>query len=211
MMTSFLPRSLKMMALAAPIALLPVTGFVSASHAMITLEPRPAALYAADLTEAVAGAKKRPFPAGVPGIGGMACSLATLRGSSPASRAFQLTLPADQVARKHVLVVVTPERGLLELYSPYDGDTVEADDILLPSQALSWAKARTRHRFAVNTDDLDGLRRGRTTAEAIFLEPGRYRFALVNGIDAALLRANRARVQVTAACSVDWAPQVTRR
>lgn len=167
----------------------------------------PAALYAADLTRAVAGANKLPFPAGVAAIGGMTCSPGTLSGSDPASRTFTVTLPADMAARRHVLAVVTPERGLLEIYSPYDDDAAEAGDLLVPSRAISWAKARTQTRFAVSTDDVDGLRRGRTMPEVLFLEPGRYRFALVNGIDAGLLTSNRTAVKVTAACSVDWAPQ----
>lgn len=169
----------------------------------------PAVLYAADLARAVAGAKKAPFPAGVAGIGGMTCSPGTLSGTSPASRALTLTLtlPADAAARCHVLAVVTPERGLLEIFSPYDDAAAEAGDLIVPSQAISWSKARTQHRFAVGTDDLDGLRRDQTMPEVLLLEPGRYRFALVNGIDAALLKSSRTEVKVTAACSVDWAPQ----
>lgn len=176
-------------------------------HAAASPSASPVALYSADLAQAVAGAKKVRFPAAVAGIGGMDCSPATLRGTDPASRAFTLTLPADAAARRHVLAVVTPERGLLEIYSPYEGDAAEAGDLLLPSQAISWAKARTQNRFAVSTDDLDGLRPGATTPEVLFLEPGRYRFALINGMDAALLKANGTAVKVTAACSVDWAPQ----
>lgn len=120
----------------------------------------PAVLNAADLARAVAGAKKAPFPAGVAGIGGMTCSPGTLSGTSPESRALTLTLPADAAARRHVLAVVTPERGLLGIYSPYDNAAAKAGDLIVPSQAISWSKARTQHRFAVGTDDLDGLRRG---------------------------------------------------
>ncbi len=177
------------------------------THAAASQGATPATLYTSDLAKAVVGAKKVPFPPGVAGIGGMDCSPATLRGTDPASRAFTLTLPADASARRHVLVVVTPERGLLEIYTPYEADAAEAGDLLIPSQAISWAKARTQNRFAVDTDDLDGLRPGASKSEALFLEPGRYRFALINGMDAALLKANGTSVMVTAACSVDWAPQ----
>nr|WP_315382293.1 hypothetical protein [uncultured Sphingomonas sp.] len=179
----------------------------AAVNAAASPSASPAALYAADLAQAVAGAKKAPFPAGVTGIGGMDCSPATLVGTTPATRAFTLTLPADASARRHVLAAVTPERGLLEIYSPYEADAAEAGDLLIPSQAISWAKARTQNRFAVSTDDLDGLRPGGARPEALFVEPGRYRFALINGMDAALLKTNGTAVKVIAACSVDWAPQ----
>jgi len=167
----------------------------------------PEALYTADLTRAIAGEKKLPFPAGVAGIGGMICTPETMSGTSPATRAFTLTLPEDAAARRHVLAVVTPERGLLEIYTPYDDDSAETGDLIIPSDVIAWSNARTQNRFAINTDDLDGLRRERTMPEVLFLEPGRYRFALVNGIDAALLKSNGTAVKVTAACSVDWAPQ----
>ncbi|MET3723019.1 hypothetical protein [Sphingomonas trueperi] len=177
------------------------------THPAARQSTNAATRYNSDLDKAVAGAKKMPFPTGVAGIGGMDCSPATLRGTDPASRAFTLTLPADASARRHVIAVVTPERGLLGIYAPYDADAVEAGDLLIPSQAISWAKARTQNRFAVDTDDLDGLRPGATKPEALFLEPGRYRFALINGMDAALLKANGTSVKVIAACSVDWAPR----
>jgi len=177
------------------------------THPAARQSTNAATLYTSDLAKAVARAKKMPFPTGVAGIGGMDCSPATLRGTDPASRAFTLTLPADASARRHVLAVVTPDRGLLEIYTPYDADAAEAGDLLIPSQAISWAKARTQNRFAVDTDDLDGLRPGATKPEVLFLEPGRYRFALINGMDAALLKANGTSVKVIAACSVDWAPQ----
>ncbi|WP_419826452.1 hypothetical protein [Sphingomonas sp.] len=158
----------------------------------------------------MAGEEKVRFPAWVGGIGGMSCSLHTLSGTNSASRVLTLTLPAELAARRHVLAVVTPERGLLEIYSPYDDDAAEAGDLLVPSEILSWSKARAQSRFTVSTDDLDGLRPGLNTPEVLFLESGRYRFALVNGIDAALLKTNGAAVRVTAACSVDWAPQEAR-
>jgi hypothetical protein len=162
------------------------------------------AVYTADLAQAVAGARKIPFRA-KGDIGGMTCSPATISGKDAASRALTLTLPENAETRAHVLAVVTPERGLLEIYSPYDG-AAEADDLVIPSQTIAWAKARTRNVFTTNTDQLDGLRPGRDAPEPLFLEAGRYRFALVSGIDAALLKANGAQVEVMAACSFDWTP-----
>jgi len=162
------------------------------------------ALYTADLTKAVTGARKVAF-AGKGDFGGMTCSPGKISGTSAASRALVLTLPAAKAARAHVLAVVTPERGLLEIYAPYGGGE-EAGDMVIPSQAISWAKAKDQARFVTSTDALDGLRAGRDTPEALFLEGGRYRFALVNGVDAELLKANGTTVKVTAACSFDWTP-----
>lgn len=162
------------------------------------------ALYTADLARAMAGVKKVPFRT-KGDFGGMTCSPGTISGTSAASRALTLTLPRNAAARAHVLAVVTPERGLLEIYSP-DDSAAEAEDIIVPSQTISWFKARTHHSFATSADELDGLRPGRDTPEPLFLEAGRYRFALVNGIDGALLRANGANVKVKAACSFNWTP-----
>jgi len=156
------------------------------------------------MARAVAGAKKTPFAA-TGGFGGMACEPGRLANTDAASRALTLTLPADPAARRRVLAVVTPERGLLEVYSPYD-DGTEAGDLTIPSTVISWAEARTRDRFAANTDLLTGLRPGRTEPEVLFLEAGRYRFALLDGIDADLLRTNRRAVTATAGCSFDWTP-----
>lgn len=163
-----------------------------------------AALYTADLTQAVAGAKKLPFTANGD-MGGMTCSPDSISGTDAASRTLTLTLPEKAAARRHVLAVVTPERGLLEIYSPY-GDDSESEDIVVPSRTISWSLARTRNVFATNADKLDGLRPGSDTPEVLFLEAGRYRFALVNSIDPELLRSNGQTLKVVAACSFDWVP-----
>lgn len=163
-----------------------------------------AALYTADLKQAVAGAKKVPSQASGD-LGGMTCSPSRIAGTDAASRALTLTLPPEAAARRHVLAVVTPERGLLEIYSPY-GDESESEDIVVPSRTISWSKARTQNVFATDTDALDGLRPGRDTPEVLFLEAGRYRFALVNSIDPGLLKSNGTPLKVFAACSFDWTP-----
>ena len=80
-------------------------------------------------------------------------------------------------------------------------------DLAIPSDVFSWARARTQARFAARTSELDGLRRGADRPEALFLDPGRYRFALVDGVDAELLAANRTPVEVYAACAFDRTPQ----
>jgi hypothetical protein len=171
----------------------------------VAARPNPiAALYTSDLGRAVAGAKKVPFRGTGP-FGGMTCSPTRISGKTAASRALTLTLPAAATMRRHVLAVVTPERGLMELYTPYD-EAGEAEDLVIPSRAISWVKARTRSVFVTSADALDGLRSGATLPEALFVEPGRYRFALVNGVDAKLLAANGRKVKVWAACSFDWTP-----
>lgn len=179
-----------------------------AAAAPVAPAPAPkqdlSALYTADLKQAIAGAKKVPFSASG-AMGGMTCSPARIDGTDAGSRVLTLTLPPEAAARRHVLAVVTPERGLLEIYSPY-ADESESEDIVVPSRTISWSKARTQNVFATNTDALDGLRPGRDTPEILFLEAGRYRFALVNSIDPGLLKANGTPLEVTAACSFDWTP-----
>jgi hypothetical protein len=162
------------------------------------------AAYTRDLTEAVAGRRGGAAPPA--GGFGMSCSPPAIRTSAPD---LVLELPAAPDQRRHVLAVVTPTRGLLEVYSPYDDET-EAGDLLLPSDVITWGKARTQARFAVRASSLDGLRRGGDTPEALFIEEGRYRFALVNSIDVGLLKSNREAVKVFAACSFDWTPEVTK-
>lgn len=160
------------------------------------------AAYRRDFASAVAGRRGGPPPPA--GNFGMTCAPPAIRTGAPA---MVLTLPARAADRRHVLAVVTPTRGLLELYTPY-GAEVEEEDLLLPSDVISWAKTRYRSRFAVRASELDGLRPGGEAPEALFIEAGRYRFALVNGIDPGVLRAGRAGVTVYAACSVDWTPEV---
>ena len=71
----------------------------TATSAKTASAATPAALYTADLARAVAGAKKVAPPTGVAGIGDLICSPGTLSGTSPASRALTLTLPANAAAR----------------------------------------------------------------------------------------------------------------
>lgn len=169
-----------------------------------TADDDPARPYTADLRTALA-ARKSIMMTDTSSFGGMSCSPATPRGNVSATRGLTLTLPERESDRVHVLAVVTPGRGVLEIYSPYDDDT-EAGDLIVPSQAISWAKARGQRSFATSTDALDGLRPGSDTPEALFIEPGRYRFVLANGIDAALQKANGTAPAALAGCSFDWQP-----
>lgn len=163
-----------------------------------------AELYSADLSRAVAGEKKVPFTTS-DAFGGMTCSPEKISGATAASRTFTLTLPVSAAVRAYVLAVVTPERGLLEIYSPYNGPD-DGEDVVVPSQVISWSKARHDQRFRTSSDALDALRPGTITPEPLFIEAGRYRFALVNSLDATVLRANGMRLRVEAACSFDWIP-----
>lgn len=176
----------------------------------VATKPRPpstaslAKLYSADLARAVAGEKKVPFT-GKGGFGGMICAPEVFAQNPSKPQPITLTLPASVDARRRALVVVTPERGLLEIYTAYDG-SLESVDLLIPSQEISWAKAFSQSRFATRVSALDGLRRGSGTPEALFIEAGRYRFALINGTDPKLLKSIGSPVKVTAACSFDMTP-----
>ena len=162
------------------------------------------AAYTRDVAAALAGRHSDGSPPS--GAFGMRCNPARIATTSPD---LVLELPSPVEQRRHVLAVVTPERGLLEIYSPY-GDDAEEGDLTLPSDVISWARARTQARFTVQASELDGLRPGAEQPEALFLEAGRYRFVLVNGIDAELLAANGTPVSVFAACAFDWKPEVAR-
>lgn len=166
--------------------------------------PDAATAYTADLRRALAGERKGAFTVD-DAFGGMACTPRALGGVSAATRRLTLTLPEREADRAHVLAVVTPERGVLEVYAPYHGET-EDGDLIVPSQAISWAKAREQRSFATSTDALDGLRPNSDTPKALFIEPGRYRFVLANGIDAELLKANGTAPRALAGCSFDWQP-----
>jgi hypothetical protein len=150
----------------------------------------------ADASAAVAGRKGGAAPPAA--ALGMTCAP---REPIASTSALSLDLPADPADRRHVLAVVTPERGLLELYSPSDA---ESEDLILPSDVISWGKARGQARFAMSAYELYGLRRGSDQPEPLFIEPGRYRFVLVNGIDASLLKVNGTPVRLFAGCSYDW-------
>lgn len=95
------------------------------------------------------------------------------------------------------------------MYSPYNDETEEGD-LLLPSDVITWQKARSQAKFPVQASSLYALRPGATQPEVLFLEKGRYPFALVNSIDPGLLKANNDTVKVFAACSLDWTPETAR-
>lgn len=143
-----------------------------------------------------------PDPAGA----GMTCTPARL---SPDRPDLSIDLPTDLAARRNVLAVITPERGLQVIYEPYS-DAVEAGDLVIPDHNLSWERARANSHFAVRTDALDAVRPGGDEPFGVFLEPGVYQFALINGTDRALLDANRTAFRVVAGCTVAWTPDTAR-
>lgn len=161
----------------------------------------PLDAYTRDFATAVTGRKRTPPPPA--GNSGMDCEPERI---SAGARDLTLELPTERSARDHVLAVVTPERGLLQIYTPYENDVAEEEDLLLPSDVIKWSLARDQSRFAVDAASLTGLRRGAEEPEALFIEKGRYRFALVNSISPELHTTNGTRVKVFAACSFDWTP-----
>ena len=148
----------------------------------------------------------RPTTAGVVATrGGMTCSPAAIRSLAPD---LTLTLPADAATRAHPLIVVTPERGWMSIYQPDDGAAGDGEDVIQPSDLITWPTARDRTRFAFRAEELDGLGPRDDAPAAVFLEGGRYVFALVTGTDAELMALDGKRPRVLAACAFDWSPEV---
>jgi hypothetical protein len=160
----------------------------------------------ADFEKAVLGkgggagpATKRPAPSSF----GMACTPRL----SAARPALTITLPQSPAARRHVFAVVSPSGRLYELYSPY-ADDVEIADIIIPSAAISWQKARTRARFSLAAPDLLATTPGQQTPTRVFTEKGRYKFALVSAIQKDLIAVSDKpdQVIVYTGCLIDWMP-----
>lgn len=177
----------------------------AAPRAKTAVAPRakvadPKQRFTADFARAIAGARgvapsdKAAF--------GIACVPSVVSAAAPD---LSIRLPSDAAQRRHVFAVVTPERGLLEIYSPY-GDDVETEELTVPSDVIAWTIADEQARFDVKAYELTALRRDADQPEALFIEPGRYRFALVSGIDAGLAKANGQPLVVHAGCTVDWRP-----
>jgi hypothetical protein len=126
---------------------------------------------------------------------------------SAARPMLSIILPQSPAARRHVFAVVSPSGRLYELYSPYSDD-VEIADIIIPSDQISWQKARTRARFALSASQLRATELGQQTPTPIFTEKGRYKFALVSSIQKDLIAVSDTpnRVTVYAGCLIDWMP-----
>lgn len=146
-----------------------------------------------------ASATRVPAPTGF----GMACTPRV----SAARPVLTITLPQSLAARRHVLAVISPSGQLYELYSPYSAD-VEIADILIPSDEISWQKARTRARFSLPALALMATRQGQRTPTQLFTEKGRYQFALVSAIQKDLIAVSDTpnRVTIYAGCVIQWTP-----
>jgi hypothetical protein len=109
---------------------------------------------------------------------------------------FEISLPENAKDRAHAFVALTPDGRLYELYSPYGGD-VEAEDIVIPSQAITWSLASKQRRFALTVDDMSGIEVGKDDASVIFVEDGAYLFALVSSFQKDLIETNGTQPPVT--------------
>lgn len=134
---------------------------------------------------------------------GMAC---TPRLSSAAPK-LVITLPASPALRRHVFAVISPDGRLHEIYTPYS-DEVETADIIIPSETISWQKARSRSRFTLSASELTALSPGKQTPERVFTAKGSYKFALVSAIQRDLIAVSDTpgRITVHAGCIIDWTP-----
>jgi hypothetical protein len=134
---------------------------------------------------------------------GMAC---TPRLSS-AQPKLVIDLPSPAAQRRHVFAVISPDGRLYEIYTPYSDD-VETADIIIPSETISWQKARSRSRFTLSASELTALSPGKQTPERVFTAKGRYKFALVNSIQKDLIAVSDTpgRITVHAGCIIDWTP-----
>jgi hypothetical protein len=144
-------------------------------------------------------ATKRPTPSSF----GMTCTPRL----STARPVLTITLPQSPAARRHVFAVISPSGRLYELYSPY-ADDVEIVDIIIPSNEISWQRARTRARFTLAAPKLLATAPGQQMPTRVFAEKGRYKFALVSAIQKDLIAVSDRPDQVTiyAGCLIDWMP-----
>ena len=116
-----------------------------------------------------------------------------------------ITLPQALSARRHVFAVITPAGQLYELYSPYPDD-VEAGDIIIPSETISWQKARTRAVFSFAAADLMASAPKQNVPTQVFQEAGLYKFAVVSSIQKELIAVSDTpgQVKIFAGCLIDW-------
>lgn len=116
-----------------------------------------------------------------------------------------ITLPQAAAARRHAFAVITPTGRLYEIYSPYSND-VEQADIIIPSDLISWQKARDRNKFTFAAADLLATEPGKNVPTQIFQEAGIYKFALVSSIQKDLIAVSDTpgQIKVFAGCLIDW-------
>ena len=116
-----------------------------------------------------------------------------------------ITLPQALAARRHTFAVITPAGQLYELYSPYSDD-VEVADIIIPSEIISWQKARAGIVFSFAAADLMATAPRQNVPTQVFQEAGLYKFALVSSIQKDLIAVSdtRGQVKIFAGCLIDW-------
>ncbi len=116
-----------------------------------------------------------------------------------------IALPQALAARRHAFAVITPAGQLYELYSPYSDD-VEAADIIIPSEIISWQKARKSAVFSFAASDLMATAPKQNVPTQVFQEAGLYKFALVSSIQKDLIAVSDTpgQVKVFAGCLIDW-------
>lgn len=116
-----------------------------------------------------------------------------------------IALPQAPAARRHAFAVITPAGQLYELYSPYSDD-VEVGDIIIPSEIISWQKARTRAVFSFAAADLMASAPKQNVPIQVFQEAGLYKFALVSSIQKDLIAVSDTpgQVKIFAGCVIDW-------
>jgi hypothetical protein len=133
---------------------------------------------------------------------GMTCNPARL---TSGKAQLMITLPQAPEARQHAFAVITPTGQLYEIYSPYTRD-VEQADIIIPSDIISWQKARRRNIFTFAAADLMATGLGKTVPTQVFQEAGFYKFALVSSIQKDLIAVSDTpgQVRVFAGCLVEW-------
>jgi hypothetical protein len=133
---------------------------------------------------------------------GMTCTPARL---TSGKTQLTITLPQALAARQHAFAVITPTGQLYEIYSPYTRD-VEQADIIIPSDIMSWQKARSRNIFTFAAADLMATGLGKTVPTQVFQEAGLYKFALVSAIQKDLIAVSDTpgQVKVFAGCLIEW-------
>jgi hypothetical protein len=140
----------------------------------------------------------------LPGVTGFAMKCDPSRIAS-AKTALTITLPKASAERRHAFAVITPTGRLYELYAPYT-DEVEQSDIIIPSDIISWQKARDRNIFTFAAADLFAVEPKKNVPTQVFQEAGIYKFALVSSIQKDLIAVSDTpgQVKVFAGCLIDW-------
>lgn len=133
---------------------------------------------------------------------GIVCNPARINSSAPG---FRIVLPKRFEDRKGALAAITPAGSLHYVYVSYGIDT-DPEDLIIPSQAIDWERARTQNVFQVDANQFDALAREEDMPQRLLREAGVYQFAIINTNDRSLLDINGGRFQVKSGCVVHWQP-----